>query len=135
MALLVDSGIFILLDWRGRHLSDLAQAVSGEPIAVASITASELLVGVHRADSDVRRLRRENYVEAILEAVPVIPFDLRIARVHALLSAQLATVGQPVGAHDLLISATALAHGYSVLTENLRDFQRVPGPAVQRPNW
>ncbi len=135
MALLVDSGIFIMLERRGEDLSVLAKAMLYEPLALSSITASELLVGVHRADSAVRRLQREAFVEAVLEAFPVIPFDDQIARVHARLLAQLAAMGQPIGAHDLLISATALAHGYAILTLNLRDFQRVPGLAVQRPNW
>jgi hypothetical protein len=49
-----------------------------------------------------------------------------VARTHARLWAQLAA-GTPVGAHDLLIAATALAHGYAVLTDDPRDFGRVPG--------
>ncbi|MBI3977029.1 MAG: hypothetical protein HY331_02475 [Chloroflexi bacterium] len=47
----------------------------------------------------------------------------------------LAATGQPVGAHDLLIGAAALAHGYTVLTENVRDFRRIPGLTVRQPNW
>jgi tRNA(fMet)-specific endonuclease VapC len=97
---------------------------------LAAITASELLTGVHRADTPERALRREAYVESILEAVPVLPFDLRVARVHARLSAELARSGRRIGAHDLEIAATALAHGQPVLTANPRDFARVPGLAV-----
>lgn len=102
---------------------------------MASITASELLIGVHRSDSPARRLRREAFVEAILAALPVIAFDLRIARVYAQLSAQLAAAGQPIGAHDLLIAATALADGSAVLTLNMCDFARVPGLVVRQPDW
>ncbi|HLH21188.1 MAG TPA: PIN domain-containing protein [Chloroflexota bacterium] len=57
------------------------------------------------------------------------------ARVHARIWSDLATIGQPIGAHDLLIAATALAHGYAVLTNNLREFQRVAGLVVRQPNW
>jgi tRNA(fMet)-specific endonuclease VapC len=135
MAQLVDSSVFITLERRGLRLGALAQAAPGELTAIAGITASELLVGVHRADSPARRLHREAFVEAILENVAVLRFDLHVARVHSGLWAQLAAAGQLVGAHDLLIASTALAHGHSVLTENLRDFQRVPGLAVRQPSW
>lgn len=135
MALLIDSSIFIALERRGQPLGALAGAAPDEPVALASITASELLAGVHRADSPRRRLQREAFVEAILELVPVVPFDLRVARTHAQLWTQLAAAGRPVGAHDLLIAATALAHSYAVLTESLRDFQRVSGLEVRHPAW
>lgn len=135
MARLIDSSVFITLERRGQRLSALIQATSDEPMALASITASELLVGVVRADSPARQLRRETFVESILATVPVLAFDLRVARIHAQVSAQLVSAGQRTGEHDLLIAATALAYGYAVLTENVRDFQRVPGLVVQQPNW
>jgi predicted nucleic acid-binding protein len=135
MAVLIDSSVFVALERRGQTLSALAKVVPDEALALASITASELLVGVHRADSPRRRVTRETFVEAILETIPVLPFELRIARVHAALFAQLAAAGRPVGAHDLLIGATALAHGSAVLTDNLRDFQRIPGLSVLQPVW
>jgi predicted nucleic acid-binding protein len=40
-----------------------------------------------------------------------------------------------LGAHDPLIAATALAYGHAVLTQNLREFQRVPGLLVREPSW
>jgi predicted nucleic acid-binding protein len=50
--------------------------------------------------------------------------------VHARLSAELAAKGSPVGAHDLLIAATALAMGYDVATRDDRSFPRIPGLQV-----
>jgi tRNA(fMet)-specific endonuclease VapC len=136
MAQLIDTSVFIALERRGQRAFVMGStATSSEPVALAAITASELLAGVHRADSPERRLRREAFVEAILSLVPVLPFDLQVARTHAHLWAQLSATGQPLGAHDLLIAATALAHGFSVLTDNLRDFHRVPGLTVRRPDW
>jgi tRNA(fMet)-specific endonuclease VapC len=138
VAQLIDTSIFVALERRGLPLGALA-AVAPEgpdvPVALASVTASELLVGVHRADTPARRLRREAFVEAVLGAVPVLAFDLRVARTHARLWAQLTAAGSPIGAHDLLIAATAIAHEYAVLTDNPRDFERVPGLAVVRPAW
>jgi len=135
MARLVDTSIFIALERRGERLAILAAIEPNEIFALASITASELLAGVHRADTEERRLRREAFVEAIFAELPVMPFDLAKARVHARIWAELTTSGQPIGAHDLLIAATALTHGYTDLTENLREVRRVRNLIVQQPNW
>jgi len=135
MAYLIDATIIIGMERRGHTLSDLAALVPDEPSAVASITASELLVGIHRANTPERRLRRERFVEAFLSRVPAIPFDPVVARVHARLWAELAEAGQLIGPHDLLIAATAVAHGYAVLTENVREFSRIPSLGVHQPSW
>ena len=135
MAVLIDSSVFVALERRGLRLSALTRLVPDAPLALASITASELLVGVHRAIPPARRTGREVFVAAILEAVPVLAFDLHVARVHARLLDQLRSLGQPVGAHDLLIAATAIAQASEVLTDNLRDFTRVPGLTVRQPDW
>jgi len=62
----------------------------------------------------------------------VIPLDRVVARVHARLSAEFAVKGTPIGAHDLLIAATALAVGDDVATRDLRSFPRVPGLNARR---
>jgi tRNA(fMet)-specific endonuclease VapC len=135
VAQLIDSSVIIGMERRGRTLHDLAVLVPDEPIALASITASELLVGVHRANTPERRLQRERFVEAVLARIPIVPVDLVVARVHARLWADLAVAGQLIGPHDLLIAACAVAHGYAVLTENVREFQRIPGLVVRQPAW
>jgi len=81
---------------------------------------------VHRAIAE-RRPRREALVEAVLDAFPTIPFDLRSARVHARLWADLAAAGRDIGPHDRLIAATALTHGWCVVTSDVRHFRQVYG--------
>ncbi len=102
---------------------------------MASISASELLAGVLRAALGARRVRRELFVERLLARVPVVPFDLVVARVHARLAAELIGSGRQIGEIDLLIAATAVANSYDLLTLNVRDFERVPGLVVHRPGW
>lgn len=97
-----------------------------EEIAIAAITASELLHGVHRATEEYR-VRREAFVGAILDAFPVVSFDLLVARVHARLWAGLASSGADVGAHDRIVAATAMSAGWRVGTANMRHFGRIPG--------
>lgn len=103
-----------------------------EPAFLAAITASELLHGVHRADGTARRARRQAFVEALLDLLPVVPFDLTAARVHAGLWAELRERGEVIGAHDLLIAATALAGGLTLVTHNVREFGRIEGLRVER---
>lgn len=135
MGLLIDSSVIIGLERRGDHFPRWAAAISDGPMTIASVTASELMMGIHRADSEERRLRRQSYIEGIIEEIPVLPFDLSVARTHARIWAELLSAGQMVPDRDLIIAATALAHGHDILTDNLRDFERVPGLTVHQPDW
>lgn len=104
-----------------------------EEVGVAAITASELLHGVHRADH-AHRAGREAFVEAVIVAFPPLAFDLRCARAHARLWADLAASGIDVSAHDRLVAATAVATGWRVATANVRHFERITGVRVVSPN-
>jgi tRNA(fMet)-specific endonuclease VapC len=106
-----------------------AQLGEDEEVAIAAITASELLHGVHRAAQE-HRGRREAFVEGVLTAFPTLSFDLLVARAHARLWAALASSGAEVGAHDRLVAATAISAGWRVATANARHFNRVAGLEV-----
>ena len=95
------------------------------------ITASELLHGVHRATDEATRRRRAAFVEGVLASLPILPIDLETARAHAQLSAQLATAGNLIGAHDLWLAAVCFARGLSIATANAREFGRVEGLRVE----
>lgn len=71
-------------------------------------------------------------MEHLLDAVPVVAFDLDIARVHARLDAELSAAGTAVGDADLRIAATAVAMDYRVATRDLRSFPRINGLDVLR---
>ncbi|MDP2328126.1 MAG: PIN domain-containing protein [Dehalococcoidia bacterium] len=135
MAVLIDTSVFVTLERRDLPLSALLGQLGDEPAALSAITVAELLHGAHRADTQARRLRRESFAETLIEVVTVHPFEVRAARVHAAVGAVLVSVGQTIGANDLIIAATALAHDFGVLTENVREFERVPGLVVRRPDW
>ena len=127
MAALIDSSVFIAGE-RGRiELADLLASLGSEPVALSAVTASELLYGLHRTRTTEQRDRRNAYVEAILERFTVLPFDLTVARVHCAVSAELDRTGRQVGAHDLMIAATAMVYDYRVATRDLRSFPKIPG--------
>jgi predicted nucleic acid-binding protein len=129
---LIDASVLIAIERDGFSLDPLLAAAGGVETALSAITVSELLHGVHRAPAGRRRTLREAFVERLLEQTPVIPFDLCAARVHARLWADLAAAGTTVGERDLLIAATALAHGHVVATRDERSFPRIPGLSLLR---
>ena len=137
MGTLLDTTVFIDLERAVRRLppATAMAAVSerleeqlgpDEEVAIAAITASELLHGVHRASPE-HRARREAFVEAVLAAFPPVPFGLLAARAHARIWAELAATGQDVGAHDRLVAATAITAGWRVGTANTRHFDCIDG--------
>jgi tRNA(fMet)-specific endonuclease VapC len=134
MGRLIDTSVFIDLERKGSHVSDLGEWLPEEPPMMAAISASELLVGMYLADTP-KREERKSFIDDVLEFTTILPLDLPVARRHAELWANLSDAGQLIGAHDLIIAATALAHDHSVLTLNIRDFNRVPGLIVVKPDW
>src|SRR5260370_40010999 len=90
MALLIDSSVLIAEERGERALEVLLSKAPDEDLAIAAITAAELLHGVHRADR-AHRPAREAYVEHVLDTIPVIAFGTLAARAYARLSAELTT--------------------------------------------
>jgi predicted nucleic acid-binding protein len=124
MAVLIDTSVLVDAERAGEWL---AARVSPDGASISVITSSELLHGVHRATTEAIRLRRQAYVEHLLATLDPLPITLAVARAHAELWAAMDATGTRIGSHDLWIAATALAHGSSVATRNVRDFERVPG--------
>jgi tRNA(fMet)-specific endonuclease VapC len=96
-----------------------------DDVAIAAITAAELLVGVELADKR-RKSSRERFVEEILQSIPVETYDVNIARHHARWLAEVKRAGRPRGAHDPMIAATAVARDRAVVTTNVGHFKDLP---------
>ena len=130
MAVLIDTDL--LVD-RERGAPDRLESLLGdEDRAISVITVSELLHGAHRATGDVWA-RRRAFVEHVIAVFDPIPITEFVARVHAEVWVEITRRGEAVGAHDLWIAATALAHGLGVATGNAAEFRRVPGLRVLTP--
>lgn len=126
MAHLLDTSVFIAIERGQITVDEVATLLADDRVALAALTASELLAGVHLAEPGPRRAQRSAFVERALSAFPIVDFDLPAARIHARTAAELKRAGQTVGAHDLIIAATALANGFEVATLDARSFPRVP---------
>ena len=114
---------------RGRRaVLDRLSEVSPDDVAVASMTVAELLYGAavsgypDRNEGEIRRFLRE---------IRVLPFGVRAAVQHSELRRALRA--QPIGPNDLVIAATALSAGATLVTGNVREFGRVPG--LRTESW
>ena len=131
MAILIDTSVIADLERARQPLSPLRAAFGPDArLYVSSVVVAELLLGVELAESAPQRTRRSTFVEAVLLQIGVLPFGVLEARVHAETAAVLRSLGVAVGAHDLLIAATALAHDLPVATANAAEFGRIPGLRV-----
>jgi tRNA(fMet)-specific endonuclease VapC len=131
MGVLIDASILIHAERGAINLAHRVERHRGDPFYLSVITASEMLHGVHRAMQPGTRARRAAFVEAVLERFPLLGIDLPTARVHAQVWADLASTGRLIGAHDLWLAATCLARDLTMVTANVREFERVPGLRVQ----
>lgn len=125
--LIVDTGVLVALE-RGAVIADLIP--DDADLALAAITVAELLVGVELADAE-RRQGRADSVAAFLAGIPLIPYDIGVARAHARLLAHARRAGGPRGAHDLQVAATAAATSRTILTTDARAFDDLPAVGVR----
>lgn len=136
MGILIDSTVFIHAE-RNQQTPDVLITVIMErfgdtELATSVMSAGELFHGCWRADSPARRARREEFVEAILAAIPVLPITPPIMRVFGEIDAQLSAGGFRLPTSDLIIACTALSRSDEIVTGNLRHFARVPGLVVHQ---
>lgn len=99
----------------------------GEHLTTSRFNVAELLVGVYRSDDPERELRS---VDALLQNLTVLEFGPEAARLFARITALLQQQGKPAGDMDVLIAATALAAGESLITANPTHFRNIPGLTV-----
>jgi tRNA(fMet)-specific endonuclease VapC len=102
-----------------------------DDVAIAAITAAELLVGVQLAD-DSHRQARAAFVEGALDVLPIEDYDLAAARAHAVLLGYTRRAGRIRGAHDLIVAATAVSRDRVIVSTDLTAFEDLPGVASRK---
>ena len=126
-ALLLDTTVLIDAE---RDRDSLDRLIGDDDtVAIAAVTAAELLVGVHLA-TQRHQDRRKAFADAVLDAIPVLPYDAEVAVVHAELLAEAQRAGRARGAHDLITAATARATNRTVVTADPRGFEGLSGVSV-----
>lgn len=130
MRYLLDTDICIyVINERPPAVLEAFRRHAPQGLGISSVTAGELFYGVARTGSErnLRALRR------FLGPLEIAPFDASAAEVFGSLRAWLATQGTPIGPYDTQIAAHAHALGVTLVTNNTREFSRVPGLRVE--NW
>lgn len=100
-------------------------------IAVSTITVMELHYGLVINPQRASKVRPT--ILSFLSSVTILPFTSTEAEQAAQIRGMLKSQGQPIGAYDVLIAATALQYQLLMITANQREFNRVAG--LQTENW
>lgn len=105
------------------------EEVSNEQIATSIIVAAQLRLGAAKKRSPALEAK----VEEMLGSLSVLPLDEPADRAYGQLRASLESAGTPISNNDMLIAAHALALGAVLVTDNVGEFSRIDGLAVE--NW
>jgi predicted nucleic acid-binding protein len=134
MGLVLDSSVVIAAERRGENVAQMLKqivAITGDQRSILSaIGLAELAHGIYRAQSSEIRIRREAFVQELLNVLEVFPFTKDTAMLAGKLDGEQQSRGIVIPFADLLIGATALEFGYSILTFNVRHFRSIPGLTV-----
>ena len=132
MAIILDADVIIRGEKGAFDLRAWAASHPNDQFEIAAITVAELWHGVERATGS-HRAKRQQYLQTILNSLPIIPYTEQTAHEHARIWAELEASGNMISPYDVIVAATALERGSEVATFNQRHFHCVPGLKVIEP--
>lgn len=112
-----------------RTLRDQFNALA-EQLCISSITLGELHYG---AEKSARRIENLLAIEQFVSRLEILPFAAKAAAHYGQVRAELERAGTPCGAHDMQIGGHARSEGLIIVTNNMREFARMPG--LRAENW
>ncbi|MDO4244858.1 MAG: type II toxin-antitoxin system VapC family toxin [Deinococcus sp.] len=118
-----------IINRRPPHVAEKFAQHPPDAVGLSSITLAELRYGVTKSGS----AKNAAVLEAFIQPLEIVPFDAEATRYYGSLRSLLEKQGTPIGAMDLLIAAHALALGVTLVTNNVREFERVEG--LELENW
>ena len=99
-------------------------------MAISSITLSELIYGAEKSANIAKNLEA---IEDFVSHLEVLPYDARASQHYGQIKAALEKKGKIIGENDIHIAAHAISQGLILVTNNLKEFKRVPNLALE--NW
>ncbi len=106
------------------------QEVDPEDICVSSVTYAELVQGVEKSAA----IEKNRLALSMLFAnIEIMNFDVDAADCYGKIRAGLEKKGSPIGPLDMMIAGHAMSKGYTVVTNNVKEFSKVPGLKID--NW
>ena len=134
MGIVLDSTVLIAAERAGQNprgvIENMLARMGDTEATLSVITVVELAHGIQRANSAARQVARERFLNELLNEISVEPVTIPIALRAGKLDGNLEGKGVRIALGDLLIGATALGIGYSVVTNNVRHFQMIPDLVV-----
>ena len=131
MRYMLDTNICIyLIKRQPREVIDKFQGIAPGEIAISSVTVAEMMYGVAKSQ---HKDKNKSALESFLAPLEIVDFDFKAAQHYGTVRAYLEKMGTPIGAYDLMIAAHALSLGLVLVTNNKREFQRIPDLIVE--NW
>jgi tRNA(fMet)-specific endonuclease VapC len=128
MGVVIDADVLISMEKGKKDIfPEILNKSRSENIFISVITVSELLHGVWRARDLNIQTKRHLFVEKIINSIPVVEIDMKVARIHSKLWATLAEKGEMIGIHDSWIAATCISLDFKLFSYNLREFARIDG--------
>jgi tRNA(fMet)-specific endonuclease VapC len=129
MRYLLDTNVCVdYLNGRFPNVSERIRRSSPGDLCISSVVVAELRYG---ADRSLSRQRNHQRLDVLTAEIPCADFDLAAAAAYGRVRATLEERGTPIGANDMLIAAHALALGLILVTDNLRELERVEGLEVE----
>lgn len=129
MRYLLDTDICIfLINRRSRAIQERFQQVAVGDVAVSSITTSELRYGVAKSEKQKQNMAA---LQKFLLVLVILPYDDEASQQYGRIRAQLERKGKPIGSMDTMIAAHALSLDSTVVTNNTKEFRRVPGLRIE----
>jgi tRNA(fMet)-specific endonuclease VapC len=101
-----------------------------DQMCISSVTLGELIFGAEHSQQVERNLTD---IEAIIARLEVLPFDNKAAYHFGQIRAALYNIGKPIGPYDMMIAGQTRASGLTLITNNIKEFERVPGLILE--NW
>jgi tRNA(fMet)-specific endonuclease VapC len=128
---LLDSNTWIsLLRWQHAGVLAGLKRRPADEILLCSVVLAELWYGAEGSDPN-RRAGNYALVDELDAKYQSLPFDNAAARDYAVIRADLARSGQPIGPNDTMIAAIARSRGATLVTHNTAEFSRVPGLTIE----
>jgi tRNA(fMet)-specific endonuclease VapC len=120
-----------LIKGKSRSVKERLETLAPSMICISVMTRAELQYGLKRLPAD-HRLHLA--VRQFLKIVRILPWDTEAADWYAEIRHQIVSVGQTIGEMDMMIAAHALSVAATLVTNNLRHFERVEAPLILE-NW
>ena len=129
MKYLLDTNTIVrYLNGRAPNIHTKVSGVLPSDLAVSAVVVAELRYGAAKSMDPIKTMAVQ---DRFLSLIGFVPFDRDAAEAYGTLRATLERQGTPIGANDLLIGATALAHQLIVVTHNTCEFKRIVGLTVE----